>query len=87
VSSDVAVGVRKSGPRDGAAGVILVVATVGLIVEFCAWALISPFGAVAYRAELGLTVVEQFLLVAPPVLVGSLGRTRLVRSRTGAVLG
>ena len=55
------------------AGVILAVATIGFAVNFWAWALISPLGA-AYGAELGLTSFQQALLVALPVMVGSLGR-------------
>jgi NNP family nitrate/nitrite transporter-like MFS transporter len=52
---------------------MLVLATVGFMVNFWAWALISPLGA-AYRDDLGLSAFEQALVVAVPVLVGSLGR-------------
>jgi NNP family nitrate/nitrite transporter-like MFS transporter len=52
---------------------MLVLATVGFMVNFWAWALISPLGA-AYRADLDLTPFQQSLLVAVPVVVGSLGR-------------
>jgi NNP family nitrate/nitrite transporter-like MFS transporter len=52
---------------------MLVLATVGFLVNFWAWALISPLGA-AYRGELDLSPLQQSLLVALPVLVGSLGR-------------
>ncbi|MGH8969768.1 MAG: MFS transporter [Actinomycetes bacterium] len=52
---------------------MLVLATVGFMVNFWAWALISPLGA-AYRDDLDLTAFQQSLLVAVPVLVGSLGR-------------
>src|SRR4029453_9943142 len=38
-----------------------------------AWALISPLGT-RYAGQLGLSSFEQALLVATPVLVGSLGR-------------
>lgn len=52
---------------------MLVLATLGFLVNFWAWALISPLG-VSYRDELGLSSFQQALLVAVPVLVGSLGR-------------
>jgi NNP family nitrate/nitrite transporter-like MFS transporter len=55
------------------ANLMLVLATVGFLVNFWAWALISPLGA-AYRGELHLSPFQQSLLVALPVLVGSLGR-------------
>lgn len=57
----------------GPAGLMLALATVGFLVNFWAWALISPLGA-AYREELGLSAVQQAFLVAVPVVVGSLGR-------------
>jgi len=52
---------------------MLGLATVGFLVNFWAWALISPLG-VAYREQLGLTAFQQALLVAVPVVVGSVGR-------------
>ena len=52
---------------------MLALATAGFAVNFWAWALISPLG-VAYREALGLTAFQQSLLVAVPVIVGSLGR-------------
>jgi NNP family nitrate/nitrite transporter-like MFS transporter len=52
---------------------MLVLATVGFLVNFWAWALISPLG-VAYGEQLHLTAFEQALVVAVPVVVGSLGR-------------
>jgi NNP family nitrate/nitrite transporter-like MFS transporter len=52
---------------------MLALATVGFLVNFWAWALISPLG-VAYREELKLTSFQQALLVALPVVVGSVGR-------------
>ncbi|MGW6455077.1 MFS transporter [Streptomyces sp. NPDC055078] len=51
----------------------LVVATVGFTLTFWAWNLISPLGS-AYKDRLGLSSFEQSLLVAVPVIVGSLGR-------------
>jgi len=61
---------RATGPS---ATFMLALATAGFLVNFWAWALISPLAA-AYRGELDLTPFQQSLLVAVPVLVGSLGR-------------
>ena len=52
---------------------MLLLAMLGFMVNFWAWALVSPLGA-AYRERLELTVFQQAVLVAVPVLVGSLGR-------------
>ncbi|MGI8625211.1 MAG: MFS transporter, partial [Geodermatophilaceae bacterium] len=52
---------------------MLMLGTLGFLINFWAWALISPLGA-TYRDELGLSSLQQALLVAVPVLVGSLGR-------------
>jgi MFS transporter, NNP family, nitrate/nitrite transporter len=60
-------------PGAGGAGRALALATVGFAVTFWAWALLSPLGA-SLREELSLTSFEQSLLVAVPVIVGSLGR-------------
>jgi NNP family nitrate/nitrite transporter-like MFS transporter len=54
-------------------GVQLALATVGFAVNFWAWALISPLGK-AYGTELSLSAVQVSVLVAIPVVVGSLGR-------------
>jgi MFS transporter, NNP family, nitrate/nitrite transporter len=51
----------------------LAVATVGFMLTFWAWALISPLGS-RYATRLDLSSLEQALVVATPVLVGSLGR-------------
>ncbi|MFI7065265.1 nitrate/nitrite transporter [Kribbella sp. NPDC050124] len=51
----------------------LAVATTGFLLTFWAWALISPLGA-RYADQLNLSSFEQALVVATPVLVGSLGR-------------
>lgn len=51
----------------------LLLATVGFGVNFWAWALMGPLGP-AYKTLLGLTPFEQSLVVAVPVIVGSLGR-------------
>src|SRR5262245_13198818 len=48
-------------------------ATIGFAVNFWAWALLSPLGP-RFKDSLGLTAFEQALLVAVPVVVGSLGR-------------
>ena len=62
-----------AGPPASRAGTMLALATVGFLLNFWAWALLSPLGA-SLRDELGLTSFQQSLLVAVPVLVGSLGR-------------
>lgn len=54
----------------------LVLATLGFAVNFWAWALLSPLGPV-YQDLLGLTPFEVSVLVAVPVIVGSLGRIPL----------
>src|SRR5690349_15284862 len=57
----------------GRAALMLGMATVGFALNFWAWALLSPL-AVRFTDTLGLTSFQQSLLVAVPVLVGSLGR-------------
>ncbi|WP_189743605.1 MFS transporter [Streptomyces tendae] len=52
---------------------MLGLATAGFAVNFWAWALLSPLGP-RFKESLGLTSFEQSLLVAVPVVVGSLGR-------------
>lgn len=52
---------------------MLIVAAVGYALNFWAWALLSPLGPL-YRELLALSGSQQALLVAVPVLVGSLGR-------------
>ncbi|NKZ05216.1 NarK/NasA family nitrate transporter [Actinomadura latina] len=52
---------------------MLVMATLGFAVNFWAWALLSPL-APGLKESLRLTSFDQSLLVAVPVLVGSLGR-------------
>jgi MFS transporter, NNP family, nitrate/nitrite transporter len=58
---------------DGRAGLMLGLATLGFALCFWAWALLSPL-AVSFTAALHLTSFQQALLVAVPVVVGSLGR-------------
>lgn len=53
--------------------VMLVLATAGFAVNFWAWALLSPL-APGLKDTLGLSSFQQALLVAVPVVVGSLGR-------------
>jgi MFS transporter, NNP family, nitrate/nitrite transporter len=63
-------------PSEGRRVVMLVMATLGFAVNFWAWALISPLGPM-FRAngDLGtLSESDVALMVAVPVLVGSLGR-------------
>ena len=52
---------------------MLALATVGFAVNFWAWALLSPLGPL-FKDDLGLSAFQQALLVAVPVVVGSLGR-------------
>ncbi len=55
------------------AAVMLGLATLGFALNFWAWALLSPL-AVSFTAALDLSAFQQSLLVAVPVVVGSLGR-------------
>jgi len=52
---------------------MLGLATVGFAVNFWAWALLSPLGP-RFKDGLALSSFQQSLLVAVPVVVGSLGR-------------
>ena len=61
------------GEPHGRPALMLALATVGFAVNFWAWALLSPL-APGFKEELGLSGSQQALLVAVPVLVGSLGR-------------
>ncbi|MFJ9863829.1 nitrate/nitrite transporter [Streptomyces sp. NPDC101165] len=60
-------------PVSGQAWLMLALATVGFAVNFWAWALLSPLGP-RFKDDLGLSSFQQSLLVAVPVVVGSLGR-------------
>ncbi len=60
-------------PTVGKRALMLVLATVGFAVNFWAWALLSPLGPL-FKEDLGLSAFQQALLVAVPVVVGSLGR-------------
>lgn len=57
----------------GRAWLMLALATAGFALNFWAWALLSPL-APRLKDTLGLSSFEQSLLVAVPVVVGSLGR-------------
>ncbi|WP_308190753.1 MFS transporter [Streptomyces sp. HPF1205] len=60
-------------PVPARAWLVLALATVGFAVDFWAWALLSPLGP-RFKDGLHLSSFEQSLLVAVPVVVGSLGR-------------
>src|SRR4051812_4906549 len=62
----------QPGPS-GRAALMLALATVGFAVNFWAWALLSPLGT-QLKTNLHLTFFQQLLVVAVPVVVGSLGR-------------
>jgi NNP family nitrate/nitrite transporter-like MFS transporter len=64
---------RTAPGRTGGATRALALATAGFGINFWAWALVAPL-APDLREQLGLSVVEQSVLVALPVLVGSVGR-------------
>ncbi|WP_316043530.1 MFS transporter [Actinomadura sp. CNU-125] len=63
----------KTEPGAGRPMLMLVVATAGFAVNFWAWALLSPLGP-RFQDALDLSSFEQSLLVAVPVVVGSVGR-------------
>src|SRR5690625_1905066 len=66
-----------SSPADQNAGtapnLMLTLATVGFLVNFWAWSLLGPL-APTLGNDLDLTAFQQSLVVAVPVIVGSLGR-------------
>ncbi|QRN81414.1 MAG: MFS transporter, partial [Nocardiopsis sp. BM-2018] len=59
--------------RSGTAGGNLALATAAFALTFWAWNLIGPLSR-SYSEDLGLTPTQTSILVAFPVLVGSLGR-------------
>jgi NNP family nitrate/nitrite transporter-like MFS transporter len=63
----------KAGSGNRQPVVMLALATLGFAVNFWAWALLSPLGT-RYKDLLSLSGSQQALLVAVPVIVGSLGR-------------
>ncbi|SCG53899.1 MFS transporter [Micromonospora halophytica] len=62
-----------STPERSGATLQLVLATLGFLVNFWAWALLGPLGP-GIKERLDLSFAAQSLLVAVPVVVGSLGR-------------
>ena len=60
-------------PSHGRRTLMLSLATAGFAINFWAWALLSPLGPL-FKDSLGLSSFQQALLVAVPVVVGSLGR-------------
>lgn len=62
-----------AGPSAAGATRNLVLATVGFALNFWAWALLGPL-APGIKERLGLSFTAQSLLVAVPVVVGSIGR-------------
>ena len=59
--------------RAGQHNLMLVMSTLGFALNFWAWALLSPLGT-HFKSALSLSSFNQALLVAVPVIVGSLGR-------------
>ncbi|MFG3700766.1 nitrate/nitrite transporter [Micromonospora sp. NPDC047620] len=68
-----ATGNRTQPAKTSGAPLQLAVATLGFLVNFWAWALLGPLGP-GIKERLGLSFAAQSLLVAVPVVVGSLGR-------------
>ncbi|MGW1274596.1 MFS transporter, partial [Streptomyces sp. NPDC002491] len=66
-------GASPGASAPGRAWLMLATATVGFAVNFWAWALLSPLGP-RFKDGLDLSSFQQSLLVAVPVVVGSLGR-------------
>lgn len=71
--SESAVVTGPTAQRETSRGLMLAMATGGFALTFWAWALLGPLGS-SLREELGLTAFQQAVLVAVPVIVGSLGR-------------
>jgi MFS transporter, NNP family, nitrate/nitrite transporter len=65
--------VAAAAPIGRRPALMLALATVGFAVNFWAWALLSPLGP-RFKDLLSLSASQQALLVAVPVIVGSLGR-------------
>lgn len=64
---------QKTKPKTKDAYLALAFATLALVVNFWAWSLLSPLGT-TYAAELKLEPFMLSLLLAVPVIIGSLGR-------------
>lgn len=65
---------------------MLSLATIGFAINFWAWALLSPLGPL-FKDSVGLGSFQQALVVAVPVVVGSLGRIPAGRSPTDSAAG
>ncbi|WP_090482876.1 MFS transporter [Nakamurella panacisegetis] len=63
----------REGGKQPRPALMLALATLGFAVNFWAWALLSPLGP-SFKESLHLSAFQQALLVAVPVVVGSLGR-------------
>ncbi|RYE81034.1 MAG: MFS transporter [Myxococcales bacterium] len=76
MSTDNAAPATTSVQRAGSPMLMLAIATIGFVLNFWAWALLSPLGPMFRKTgALGdLTESDVALLVAVPVVVGSLGR-------------
>lgn len=66
-------GASAADPDPRSANVALALCFLGFLLTFWAWALMGPLGA-TYKDDLGLSSFQQSLVVALPVVVGSLGR-------------
>jgi NNP family nitrate/nitrite transporter-like MFS transporter len=64
---------REKHSATGGPVLMLTLATIGFAINFWAWALLSPLGP-RYKDLLSLSGSQQALLVAVPVIVGSVGR-------------
>lgn len=64
---------RDKQAATGGPVLMLTLATIGFAINFWAWALLSPLGP-RYKDLLSLSGSQQALLVAVPVIVGSVGR-------------
>jgi MFS transporter, NNP family, nitrate/nitrite transporter len=64
---------QRAVAADSRRWLMLALATLGFAVNFWAWALLSPLGP-RFKDGLDLSSLQQALLVAVPVIVGSLGR-------------
>ena len=73
---DARAGTTKATGATRSPGLMLAMATIGFAVNFWAWALISPLGPLfREKGTLGaLSESDVALMVAVPVIVGSLGR-------------
>jgi MFS transporter, NNP family, nitrate/nitrite transporter len=73
VTTTAAVRPKADGQQARRPYVMLGIATLGFALNFWAWALIAPLGA-HFKLVLHLTSFQQAMVVAVPVIVGSLGR-------------